>query len=174
MAMTTVQPGDAPANPITHAPKAPRVPAGPNSLAAAYNRRAMIGCALLAPIAAAACVTEPAQSAWTSDLAAQWEIDRQTLHAIDVFPDHRDDADAHLWEQVNDAETAILTQEATSIGDVIAKLNVALIHSDIGDWGESALIANDHSALFARADKLDMVPRLIVGAIYGLTQLREA
>lgn len=51
--------------------KAPRVPPSPNSLAAAFDRRALIGAAVLAPIAAAACVTEPvhAQPGLT-----EWEL----------------------------------------------------------------------------------------------------
>lgn len=51
-------------------PKAPRVPPSPNSLAAAFDRRAAIGAAILGPIAVAACISDPVHAA-TED---RWRI----------------------------------------------------------------------------------------------------
>lgn len=151
--------------------KAPRVPAGSNSLAAAYNRRAAIGAALLAPITVAACVTAPAPATAPSPLAAQWEIDRQILHEIDIFPDHSDDATEHLWAKISTAETIILDNPAQTVRDVIAKLKVSLLHSGADGWVDAALIEDNDDTLFARADELDMTPRLIIGAIRALTTM---
>ena len=50
--------------------KAPRLAPSPNSMAAVVNRRALIGAAMLAPIAAAACVTEPAPATGLTE----WEL----------------------------------------------------------------------------------------------------
>jgi hypothetical protein len=153
----------------------PRVPPSPNSLAVAASRRNFIGAALLAPIGFSACTAEPAPSGELSPLAAQWEIDRQHLQAIDIFPDETDDADYQLWEKVSAVETIILESPARSIADTIAKLKVALLHAGEGDWVDAALIAGEDETLFARADDLDMTPRLIVGAIEALIKLgREA
>jgi len=151
--------------------KAPRVPASPNSLAVAYNRRAALGAALLAPIAVAACVTDPAPATAPSPLAAQWEIDRQILHEIDIFPDHSDDATEHLWAKISTAETIILDNPALTVRDVIAKLKVSLLHSGADGWVDAALIADDDETLIARADELDFTPRLIVSAIQSLVAM---
>ena len=153
--------------------KPPRVPPSPNSLAAACNRRALIGAALLAPIGAAAWGTGTAPAPEASPLAAQWEIDRKLLNEIDEFPDPADGADEHLWAKVSATETVILNTAAQSVGDVIAKLKVALLHSGADGWVDEALLANDDATLFARADELDMPDRLMVGAIHAL-QMMEA
>ena len=141
--------------------KAPRVPAGPNSLAA--SRRAFMGAIAMAPIALL-----PAAAATTPSLAQHWEIDRRALHAIDVSEDHSDDADPELWAIISKAEDAILKGIAKSPEDVIAKLKVALLHSGSEAWVDAALIDDDHVTLFARADELDITDRIIIGAIRDL------
>jgi len=55
----------------------------------------------------------------------------------------------HLWAKVAATETVILNTQAQSVGDVIAKLKVALLHSGADGWVDDALLSNDDATLFA-------------------------
>ena len=103
----------------------------------------------LAPIATAACSVVTAPAAGASAPAAQLEVDRKLLNEIDEFPDPAGGADEHLWAKVAATETVILNTQAQSVGDVIAKLKVALLHSGADGWVDDALLSNDDATLFA-------------------------
>jgi len=145
-------------------PKPPRVPPSPNSLAVAASRRHFVGALAAAPVALlpGPCIT-------TAALAQHWEINRRALLAIEASDD--EDANEHIWAQVNRTEQAILDQRATALDDVIAKLKVALLHMGSERWVEGALVHDDHETLFLRADELDVTDRLIVNAIRDLRSM---
>ena len=145
-------------------PKAPRVPPSQNSLAVAASRRRFVGALAAAPVALlpAPCIT-------TAALAQHWEINRRALLAVEASED--EDANEHLWAQINRTEQAILDQPAKALDDVIAKLKVALLHMGSDRWVEGALVHDDHATLFLRADELDVTERLIVNAISDLKSM---
>lgn len=174
MANTIVQPGDAPAN------TCPRVPPSPNSLAAAaqkLDRRAVLGAALFAPLAAIPFATGATAHAPDAEIIRAWTARQQAIATIYSRGAYLD-AERHSPAEsdiMDAADMKISDSRATTPQGALAKAWVAWayqgteFHPDdkrIGDMIRKA----DIGAL-AREVDLDFQHQTILGLVQALRVL---